>query len=106
VPSLGIHVDQRGHAPIHFVFIRSTFDWLRSRLFDAAGVWGDRRSTIRRHGSTTYGDSKMLHSGRSTPDRRAFIGGSDARIIMGDDGRPSPMAGKAARSTRGLPRTT
>ena len=29
--------------------------------------------------------SKMLHSGRSHPDRRAFIGGSDARIIMGDD---------------------
>ena len=27
----------------------------------------------------------MLHSGRSHPDRRAFIGGSDARIIMGDD---------------------
>ena len=27
----------------------------------------------------------MLHSGRSPPDRRAFIGGSDARIIMGDD---------------------
>src|SRR6476660_8972077 len=29
--------------------------------------------------------SKMLHSGRSHPDRRAFIGGSDARIIMGGD---------------------
>ena len=29
--------------------------------------------------------NKMLHSGRSHPDRRAFIGGSDARIIMGDD---------------------
>jgi predicted phage-related endonuclease len=27
----------------------------------------------------------MLHSGRSNLDRRAFIGGSDARIIMGDD---------------------
>src|SRR5947199_2716351 len=27
----------------------------------------------------------MLLSGRSTADRRAFIGGSDARIIMGDD---------------------
>src|SRR5438477_9310213 len=27
----------------------------------------------------------MLHSGRSTRDRRAFIGGSDARIIMGED---------------------
>src|SRR5947208_7580293 len=27
----------------------------------------------------------MLLSGRSTADRRAFIGGSDARIIMGND---------------------
>src|SRR6476646_6728555 len=27
----------------------------------------------------------MLHFGRSTRDRRGFIGGSDARIIMGDD---------------------
>src|SRR4051794_29673092 len=27
----------------------------------------------------------MLLSGRSTPDRCAFIGGSDARIIMGED---------------------
>src|SRR6476469_1728214 len=27
----------------------------------------------------------MLHFGRSTADRRAFIGGSDARIVMGDD---------------------
>jgi predicted phage-related endonuclease len=27
----------------------------------------------------------MLLSGRSSPDRRAFIGGSDARIIMGED---------------------
>ena len=27
----------------------------------------------------------MLHSRRPPPDRRAFIGGSDARIIMGGD---------------------
>src|SRR3954464_11258962 len=27
----------------------------------------------------------MLHSGRSNPDRRAFIGGSHARVIMGGD---------------------
>ena len=31
-------------------------------------------------------------------DRRSFIGGSDARIIMGDDEAPGPaVAGKARR---------
>src|SRR3954451_5475649 len=76
--------------------LRRRFRWPQSRshgqsrgrvrtLPDAARVWGDRRSSIRRHRSTTYGDNKMLHSGRSSPDRRAFIGGSEARIIMGED---------------------
>ena len=34
------------------------------------------------------------------PDRRSFIGGSDARIIMGDDEPrpPPPLAGEARRS--------
>ena len=48
----------------------------------------------------------MLHSGRSHPDRRAFIGGSDARIIMGDD-EADPWFGYGAKSAaRSSPKTS
>jgi hypothetical protein len=76
-PGLGSRSRRRKRA-------RSSGHASRDDLSDAPGVWW-RSSIGNLPPWTINGDSKMLVSGRSSPDRRAFIGGSDARIIMGED---------------------